>query len=118
MIMAIAALSAEALWRSDVELACGRNLLLRMQMDSLAESGLEHARGLILNPQECPQEYWKGDVGQQLVAGSGDFYDVNVVKLSECNYRIVSVRLGYAGEEKVALKDVKEGGKSDQKGGF
>jgi hypothetical protein len=90
IIMAIAALSADTLWRSDVELACGRNLLLRMQMDALAESGLEHVKGLILHPQEVAQEYWTGDSGQQLSAGSGDFYDVDVAKLSECNYQVVS----------------------------
>jgi hypothetical protein len=57
-------------------------------MVHLAESGLEHARGLILSPQDVDTEYWQGDVGQQLVAGGNDYYDVNVVKLAECNYQI------------------------------
>ena len=65
-------------------------MILRTQMDYLAESGLEHAKGLILNPQDVDSEYWAGDVRQQLVAGSDDYYDVNVVKLGdECNYQIV-----------------------------
>ena len=90
VVMAITILSLGFLSRSDVELACGRNMILRTQMDYLAESGLEHARGLILNPQDVDSEYWTGDVRQQLVAGSDDYYDVNVVKLGdECNYQIV-----------------------------
>jgi hypothetical protein len=101
IITAIAVLSADCLWRSDVELACGRNMLLRIQMDALAESGLEHARGLLLNPQDIPQEYWGGDLGQQLAARSSDFYDVNVVKLGECNYRIVSSAYRLQNSEKI-----------------
>ncbi len=86
--MAITILSLGFLSRSDVELACGENMILRTRMDYFAESGLEHARGLILNPQDVDSEYWMGDVRQQLVAGSDDYYDVNVVKLGECNYQI------------------------------
>ncbi len=88
VVMAITILSLGFLARSDVELACGENMILRTQMDYLAESALEHARGLILNPQDVDSEYWAGDVRQQLVAGSDDYYDVNVVKLGECNYQI------------------------------
>ncbi len=88
VVMAITILSLGFLSRSDVELACGGNMILRTQMDYFAESGLEHAKGLILNPQDIDSEYWAGDVRQQLVAGSGDYYDVNVVKIGECNYQI------------------------------
>lgn len=88
IIMAIAVISLGFMSRSDVELACGKNMILRTQMVHLAESGLEHARGLILSPQDVDTEYWVGDVGQQLVSGSDDYYDVNVVKLAECNYQI------------------------------
>jgi hypothetical protein len=88
IVMAITVLSVGFLSRSDVELACGENMILRAQMDYLAESGLEHARGLMLSPQDVDSEYWTGAVGQQLAEGSDDYYDVNVVKLGECNYRI------------------------------
>ena len=88
VVMVATILSLGFLSRSDVELACGGNMILRTQMDYLAESGLEHARGLILNPQDVGSEYWAGDVRQQLVAGTDDYYDVNVVKLGECNYQI------------------------------
>ncbi len=90
VVMAITILSLGFLSRSDVELACGGNMILRTQMDYFAESGLEHAKGLILNPQDVDSEYWTGAMGQQLVAGGDDYYDVNVVKLGdECNYQIV-----------------------------
>ncbi|MHC4499966.1 MAG: hypothetical protein ACYS21_12730, partial [Planctomycetota bacterium] len=90
IVMAITILSLGFLSRSDVELACGRNMVLKAQMDYLADSGLEHARGLILNPQDIDSEYWAGDVRQQLVAGGGDYYDVEVVRddPNYCNYRI------------------------------
>ncbi|MFA5252382.1 MAG: hypothetical protein WC454_07345 [Phycisphaerae bacterium] len=88
IVMAITILSLGFLSRSDVELACGENMILRTQMDCLAESGLEHARGLILNPQDVTSEYWTGETGQQLVEGSDDYYDVSVAKLSDCNYQI------------------------------
>ena len=87
IVMVITILSLGFLSRSDVELACGQNMILRTQMDYLVESGLEHARGLILNPQDVSSEYWTGAAAQQLVAGD-DYYDVDVVKLSECNYQI------------------------------
>ncbi len=88
IVMAITILSLGFLSRSDAELACGENMILRTQMDYLAESGLEHARGLILNPQDVTSEYWIGDVQQQLVISSNDYYDVNVIKLGKCNYQI------------------------------
>ena len=89
IVMVITIMALGFLSRSDVELACGQNMVLRTQMDYLAESGLEHARGLILNPQDIVSAYWTGAVAQQLVAGSDDYYDVNVVKLpGERNYQI------------------------------
>jgi cytoskeletal protein CcmA (bactofilin family) len=88
IVMAITILSLGFLSRSDVELACGVNMALRRQMDYLAESGLEHARGLILYPQDITGEYWTGAVGLQLVDGGDDYYDVTVAKLGECNYQV------------------------------
>ncbi len=76
IVMAITVLSLGFLSRSDVELACGENMILRMQMDYLAESGLEHARGLIINDSNFSGDWLAG--GQQLVAGSSDYYDIDV----------------------------------------
>ena len=93
IVMVITILSLGYLSQSDVELACGQNMILRTQMDYLSESGLEHARGLILNAQDVGSEYWAGATGQQLVAGSYDYYDVEVVRddsdpTNRCNYII------------------------------
>ncbi len=88
IVAVITILSLGFLSRSDVELACGRNMVLRTQMDYLAESGLEHAKGLILNPQDIDGEYWTGGTRLRLVDDSNEYYDVNVVKLGWCNYQI------------------------------
>ncbi len=84
IVMAVTILSLGFLSRSDVELACGENMILRTQMDYLAESGLEHTKGLILNPQDVSSEYWQGGVGQQLYSGD-DYYDVNVTRREPCD---------------------------------
>jgi hypothetical protein len=109
IVMAITILSLGYLSRSDVELACGENMILRTQMDYLAESGLEHARGLILNPQGVPteeldpnHEYWVGQTGLQLDSNTNDFYDVEVTKLNgELNYQITSTAYREKGVERV-----------------
>jgi len=80
IVIAIAVLSLGFVSRCDTELACGQNMLLRTEMDQLADSALQHARGLILKPQELSSEYWTGGVGQQLVADSPDYYDVTVTR--------------------------------------
>ena len=89
IVMAITILSLGFVSRSDVELACGQNMILRTEMDYLAESGLEHARGLILNPQDVSTEFWTGGTGLQLASG-GNFYDVTVNRDANdfCNYII------------------------------
>ncbi|MGD2095659.1 MAG: hypothetical protein PVH77_11680, partial [Phycisphaerales bacterium] len=92
VVMVITILSLGFLSRSDVELACGQNMVIRTQMDYLAESGLEHAKGLILNPQEISSENWTV-TGQQLIEGSNDYYDIEVVidesnPDNHCNYII------------------------------
>ncbi len=94
IVMAITILSLGFLSKSNVELACGENMILRTQMDYLAESGLEHAKGLILHPQDIDGEYWSGGTAQQIAAGS-DYYDVSVVRddsnpADRCNYNINS----------------------------
>jgi len=104
IVMAITITALGFLSQSDVELACGQNMLLRTQMDYLAESGFEHARGLILNPQDVSGEYWTGSTGLQLAAG-GDFYDVTVVRdaSDRCNYMIDCDAYREEGTERVGL---------------
>jgi cytoskeletal protein CcmA (bactofilin family) len=66
-------------------------------MDYLAESGLEHARGLILNNNDFLGN-WTA-YGQQLNSGN-DYYDVNVVQLGNCNYKIICDAYREKGGEK------------------
>ena len=90
IVMVITVIALGVIARSDIELVSSQNVELRMAMDYLAQAGAEHARGLLLNPQEVSGEYWTGATGLQLVAGSDDYYDVSVTKLGECNYQITS----------------------------
>jgi len=77
IVLAITILATGFLAGTDTELACGANTLMRLQMDQLAESGLEHARGLLLHPQDVPADFWTaGATDQQLAASSRDYYDV------------------------------------------
>jgi hypothetical protein len=84
IVMAITVLSAGFLVRTDSELACGQNMLLRMQMDQLANSALAHTRGLFLHPQDVEFQsgsaYWQGATGQQLIENSLDYYDMTVTR--------------------------------------
>ncbi len=101
IVMAVTILSAGFIARADIELACGQSMLLRLQMDQLANSGLEHAKGLLLRPQPLSlgyvgsDWYWVGDVGLQLITDTGgykDFYDVTVVRdaTDYCTYTVTS----------------------------
>jgi len=106
IVMAISILSLGFVSRSDTELACGRNMLLHAQMDQLADSGLEHARGLILEPQDVPSDYWSGATGQQIMAESDDYYDVSVTRdpADRCTYEIAC--------EAYRMKSVEKTGRS------
>jgi len=110
IVMAITITSLGFLSQSDVELACGENMVVRTQMDYLAESGLEHARGLILNPQDgrTPTfDYWRGDTGLQLQAGN-DWYDVMVdrVVTDRCNYIINCNSYRMEGAERIGFSSL------------
>ena len=93
IVVAITILATGFLASTDTELACGANTLLRVQMDQLAQSGLEHAKGLLLHPQEVSSTCWPGAAAQQLVTPSSDYYDVTVVRdanesTNYCTYNI------------------------------
>jgi cytoskeletal protein CcmA (bactofilin family) len=113
IVMVITILAFAYLSRSDAELAYGRNMLLRTQADFLAESALEHARGLILNPQETSGEYWAGATSQQLEAGDF-YYDVSVEPNTSfsgptrwCNYDISCQAYKLSGGEHTAQSNLK-----------
>lgn len=105
VVMVITVLSMGFLAGSDSELACGRNMAAVSELDYLAESGLEHAKGLIISPQDIASEYWTGATGQQITAGE-DYYDVRVVRddsdpTDKCNYTIESEAYRMSGGERI-----------------
>jgi hypothetical protein len=102
IVMAISVLSLGYLNKSTVQLANGESMVTRTQIDCLAESGLEHARGMILNPQDAGAAYWPGANAQQLDANSSDFYDVNVVKINKRTYTVTSEAYRLEGGERIS----------------
>jgi hypothetical protein len=107
MIMVITVVAVGFLARADVELACGQNMLLRLQMDQLAGSALEHTRGLFLHPQDVEFEYWPGATGQQLIEDGLDYYDVAVTRdaahaTDYCTYDITCEAYRRRGVERTA----------------
>ncbi|UCC96800.1 MAG: hypothetical protein JSW66_13250 [Phycisphaerales bacterium] len=107
IVMAITITALGFVSQSDVELLCGQNMVMRAQMDYLAESGLEHARGLVLNPQDVRTpgfDYWRGEANLQLTS-SNDFYDVTVTRDASdlCNYTIDCDAYRLEGVETIGL---------------
>lgn len=103
IVLAITILATGFLAGTDTELACGANTLLRVQMDQLAQSGLEHARGLVLHPQDVPAAFWaSGATDQQLVADSRDYYAVQASRDANdyCVYNITCEAYRLLGAEK------------------
>jgi cytoskeletal protein CcmA (bactofilin family) len=100
VIMVATIISLSFIARSDVELAFGKNMALRLQMDYLAESGLAHAKAMITHPQDAatdPNVFWSGVEGFSLkdldfygLLETGDYYDVVVTRdpTDRCNYDI------------------------------
>ena len=117
IVMAITILSLGFLSRCDTELACGQNTLLYEQMNSLAYSGLEHAKGLTLYPQDVTgNQYWNGENGQQLVSGS-DYYDVKIAMHDSVNDPDTTYRCTYdVKSEAYRLKGGQKIGRSSVEG--
>ena len=105
IVMAATILSLGFISKSDVEMSCGANMVLRTQMDYLAYSGLEHARGLILSNDSFLGD-WAAS-SQQLADGSDDYYDIAVTKIGLCNYQITSNAYRKKNGEKIAHSKLK-----------
>ncbi len=111
VVMVITVTSLAFLSQSNVELACGQNMKLRTEMDYTVESGLEHARGLIMSPQDVASEYWTGDVAQQ-IGGGDDYYDLAIVRddsdaTDRCNYIIDCNSYRLRGGQKIGRSDIR-----------
>lgn len=93
IVLAITMIAAGFISRADIELASGENMLMGVQMNHLAESALEHARGLLLRPQDATTPYWTGGTNLQLLSASPDYYDVSIALDSSdstdyCRYNV------------------------------
>ena len=111
VVMVITVTSLAFLSESNVELACGQNMKLRTEMDYTVESGLEHARGLIMSPQDVASEYWRGDVAQQ-IGGGDDYYDIAIVRddsdsTDRCTYIIDCNSYRLRGGQKIGRSDIR-----------
>jgi Tfp pilus assembly protein PilX len=105
VVMVITIVAFAYLSRSDGELQYGHNMLLRTQADYLAESALEHARGLILNPQEIDIDDGWTATSQQLE--TGDFYyDVTAGPNGLCGYDITCRAYKSTGGERTAQSNL------------
>jgi hypothetical protein len=114
VVMVVTIVALAYISRSDGELQYGQNMLLRTQADYLAESGLEHARGLILNPQEIDiNDAWTA-TSQRLDGGSDFYYDVAVEPNTAysgptrwCDYDISCQAYRLSGGERTAQSSLK-----------
>ncbi len=90
IIMAVVIIGLGYMARCTIDLAIADNTVVRSRLDQTARSGIEHARGLLLNPQYIAGEYFTGAAGQQIDSASDYYYDITITKQSELNYDIVS----------------------------
>lgn len=121
IVMVITVASLGFITRADRELVCGQNVGLRMQMDYLSQSALAHAKALILNPQSVDTTavgYWQGGSGLQTVAGSDDYYDINIVRDSSdptdhCDYTVTCTAYRISSGQKIAQSNLTAGFRID-----
>ena len=71
VVMAITIISLGFLSRADRQLACGSNMVLRMQIHYLANSGLTHAKAFVAATKPANQEFILAQID-----GTDDHYDV------------------------------------------
>lgn len=78
LVMTVTVITLGFLSDSNMQMVCGKNVGLRMQMDYLADSGLVIAKTLLLNPQKVDTSavgYWQGG-GVQIDESSEDYIDI------------------------------------------
>ena len=78
IVAAIAVVASGFIARSDAQLQSGYNYTLHAEADYLAWSGLEHARALVVSPDNMTAlPGWSG-AGIQLDATTGAYYDLTI----------------------------------------
>lgn len=78
IVMAIAVISSGFIARSDAELASGRNYCMRNEVDYLAWAGLEHAKALVVSPENTDVLDTWSQTELQLDAGGPQYYDLTI----------------------------------------
>jgi type II secretory pathway pseudopilin PulG len=77
VVMAIAVIAMGFIARADMSLASGQNLCRRTQTEYTALAGLEHARALLLSPDNTtPLETWQDTV--QTETDTNVYYDLTI----------------------------------------
>ncbi len=78
IVMAIAVISAGFIARSDAAMLGGYNYDMHNRTEALAWGGLEHARALVISPENAaPLTEWSAE-GWQLDADSALYYDLTI----------------------------------------
>ncbi len=115
VVMAIMLVSFGFVARTNSELFCGSNAVLRMKMDYLAQSALTHAKALIVSPDNAtPMGAWQGTELQIIGQGADDYYDISISDpvIGDPNgdpiytYTVQCEAYKKQGTEKVALSDL------------
>lgn len=95
IVAAISVLSFGYVVKADRELSCAENTDFRMEMDYLGQTALNHAKMLVLNPQDVTtgsDGYWQGGENLQIESGD-DYYDISVAQAAfgmtkRCTYDV------------------------------
>jgi hypothetical protein len=96
IVMVVCVLSLGFLSQSHIQMACAKNMVLRTQMDYLADAALVHAKTLLLHPQDVseatsPDGYWQGGTGFTIDPSpdNHDYYDIMITSpTNRCTYDI------------------------------
>lgn len=94
--MVVSVLSMTVIIRANRQMIVSDGDATRLKLDYLAEAGLEHARTLLLHPQDVntlPNGYWAGDNELYIEAAAG-YYDLTVTQSKlghtpRCTYDVV-----------------------------
>jgi hypothetical protein len=78
IIMAIAVISSGFIARSDIELQAGQNYRLRTELDYLAWAGLEHARALVVSPENKKVFTSFSGTSLRIDETTSQFYDLTI----------------------------------------
>jgi len=77
IVMGITLFSMAYVARCDSELLCAKNMSLRVRMEYLSQSALQHARALIIGPPNVIPIGYSQELGLQFEGGN-EYYDLTI----------------------------------------